>query len=146
MTTYTEAVDRVRETFDPKIRELIDEVSTALTFRGWSVKRCGTDLDSASDEYVWWGPVLTLDNRECSVSVTLVEQLAREGCAEGISFKIEVGNDQEAIWIASPGNYSPMLVVPVWDAEAVAARWEAIEGLVPYLLETVEEWAMEESA
>ena len=121
-STYARAVEDIKAAYEPRILVLLTKIREALVADGLEVSE---PYELTDDEYQWDLAV----NGLLSISVTILESLAREGTVDGVSFMVDiVGVGGEMIGGLAPFNYSPELWVKVTDENAVERRFELIEA------------------
>lgn len=126
---YVEAVEEVKEEYEPKLKKLLEEVCALATGEGYE---CSGPSDW-SDETYKWAVMVTPTGGDVEdsvdVSVEIAESKAYDGTLAGINFSMNaVGYEGEIIGGLTPYNYTDQVWVPVSDAKAIKERWHLFNG------------------
>ena len=117
------ASERIHEIYEPKIRQIFDEILAEAKSRGFQ----GAGPHDMTDEEYCWSLMIYRDAQEdgADVKITIAESGVHEGEGGGINFMLDAATyGGTMLGGVAPYNYTKDVWVPEKDEQAVAARWE----------------------
>lgn len=130
MQMDTEAMDKVGERYQPKMKEALEEIRKEALERGYS---CCEPYDLSDQTYRWSmlikPPGMDPDEPNAGVDVTLeiAESFAYDsdpGDVNGVNFSLDVVEyGGQIVSGFQPYNFTPLVWVPESDRDAIEERW-----------------------
>lgn len=124
-----EAVDAVKEKYEPKIKQLLEEVCEEAKERGYA---CNGPMDW-SDETYKWAVSITPQGGDVEdsvdVSVEIAESWVFNNKPGGINFSmLTVSYEGKILGTLLPYNFTDQVWAPLSDVEAIEESWDLFDS------------------
>ncbi len=118
------ALERIHEIYEPKIRQILDEITEEAKRRGHA---SSGPADLTDEEYRWFTLICKTAgdvDGGVDVTITIAESGVHDGKPGGVSFMLfAVSYGGEVLGGVAPYNYTPQVWVSEKSEELVAERW-----------------------